>query len=333
MKAIIEQLTQAFGPSGYEGEVTSLITDLVKDYADELRTDVLGNLIAVKHGSQDGKKIMFAAHTDEIGIVITYIDDKGFLRFSPVGGVGVASLVGHRVRFASGAIGVIYQEEETEWKALTIDKLFIDIGASSKEEAEQKVHIGEFGVFHREFADLGTRLVSKAMDDRVGCAVLVEALRRMGQPKNTVFFVFTTQEEVGLRGARTAAFGLDPDLGIALDVTLTGDMPEARRMAVSLGKGAAVKVKDSSLIAHPKVKDLLVDLCEAKGIPYQMEVLERGGTDAGAIHLTKEGVPSGTISIPTRYVHSPSEMVDLGDVQACVNLVLAVTDADLSQII
>jgi endoglucanase len=171
------------------------------------------------------------------------------------------------------------------------------------------------------------------MDDRVGCAVLVEALRRMGQPKNTVFFVFTTQEEVGLRGARTAAFGLDPDLGIALDVTLTGDMPEARRMAVSLGKGAAVKVKDSSLIAHPKVKDLLVDLCEAKGIPYQMEVLERGGTDAGAIHLTKEGVPSGTISIPTRYVHSPSEMVDLGDVQACVNLVLAVTDADLSQII
>ena len=333
MKAIIEQLTQAFGPSGYEREVTDLIRELVKDHVDELRTEVLGNLIAIKHGSSDGKKIMFAAHTDEIGIVVTYIDEDGFLRFSPIGGVGITTLVGNRVRFANGTMGVIYQEGKTEWKELTLDKLYIDIGAATKEEALEKVSIGEFGIFHREFADLGNRLVAKSMDDRIGCAVLVEALRRIEKPKHTLYCVFTTQEEVGLRGARTAAFGLDPDLGIALDVTLTGDTPEARHMAVSLGKGAAIKVKDSSLIAHPRVKDLLVDLCEAGGIPYQMEVLERGGTDAGAIHLTKEGVPSGTISIPTRYVHSPSEMVDLGDVQACVDLVVALAGADLDGVI
>lgn len=329
MKEIIAQLTEAFGPSGYETEVTDMIKGMVEGYADEVRTDVLGNLIVVKNGSPEGKKVMFAAHTDEIGVVVTHIDDKGFLRFANIGGVGVATLVGNRVRFANGTIGVIYQEKG-DWKELTLDKLYIDIGAGSKDEALTKVRVGEFGIFHREFADLGNRLIAKSMDDRIGCAVLIEALKKIDKPTNTLYFVFTTQEEVGLRGARTAAFGLDPDLGIALDVTLTGDMPEARRMDVSLGKGAAIKVKDSSLIAHPKVKELLVQLCETNGIPYQMEVLEFGGTDAGAIHLTKAGVPSGTISIPTRYVHSPSEMVDIRDVQACIDLVVAVSNQDLT---
>jgi len=331
MKTVIKQLTEAFGPSGYETEVTALIKTMVEEYADEIRTDVLGNLIVIKRGSQDGRSIMFAAHTDEIGVVITHIDDKGFLRFGNVGGVGVPTLVGNRVRFAGGAVGAIYQEKGS-WKELTIDKLYIDIGAESKEDALKKVKIGEFGIFHREFEDLGQRLIAKSMDDRVGCAVLVDALKKIADPKNTLYFVFTTQEEVGLRGARTAAYGLEPDLGIALDVTLTGDMPEARRMDVSLGKGAAIKVKDSSLIAHPKVKDLLINLAEDNNIPYQMEVLEAGGTDAGAIHVTKAGIPSGAISIPTRYVHSPSEMVDIRDVEACVNLVVALANTDLTDI-
>ena len=331
MKTVIKQLTEAFGPSGYETEVTELIRTMVEEHVDEIRTDVLGNLIAVKKGAEDGKTIMFAAHTDEIGLVVTHIDDKGFLRFSNVGGVGIATLVGNRVRFANGTVGVIYQEKDP-WKELTLDKLYIDIGAESKEEALEKVKVGEFGIFHREFEDLGNRLIAKAMDDRVGCAVLIEALKRVKNPKNTLCFVFTTQEEVGLRGARTAAYGIEPDLGIALDVTLTGDMPEARRMDVSLGKGAAIKVKDSSLIAHPRVKELLVNIAEEKQIPYQMEVLEFGGTDAGAIHLTKAGIPSGTISIPTRYIHSPSEMVDIRDVEACINLVAALADRDLGDI-
>ena len=331
MKTVIRQLTEAFGPSGYETEVTELIKTMVAKHADEVKTDVLGNLIAIKNGSQDGQSIMFAAHTDEIGVVVTHIDDQGFLRFGSVGGVGISTLVGNRVRFAGGAVGAIYQEKGS-WKELTLDKLYIDIGAENKEEALKKVKVGEFGIFHREFEDLGDRLIAKSMDDRVGCAVLIEALKKIQNPKNTLYFVFTAQEEVGLRGARTAAYGLEPDLGIALDVTLTGDMPEARRMAVSLGKGAAIKVKDSSLITHPKVKDLLVTLAEENKIPYQMEVLEAGGTDAGAIHLTKAGVPSGAISIPTRYVHSPSEMVDMRDVEACVNLVVALAEKDLASV-
>lgn len=331
MKTVIKQLTEAFGPSGYETEVTDLIKTIVEAHVDEVKTDVLGNLIAIKKGAQGGRKVMLAAHTDEIGLVVTFIDDQGFLRFASVGGVGLAPLVGNRVRFAGGAIGVIYQEKGA-WKDLTMDKLYIDIGAETKEEAQKMVRVGEFGIFHREFTDLGNRLVAKGMDDRIGCVVAIEALKKIQNPKNTLYFVFTTQEEVGLRGAKTAAYGVDPDLGIALDVTLTGDTPEASRMEVSLGKGAAIKVKDSSLIVHPKVKDLLVELAEERKIPYQMEVLERGGTDAGAIHLTKVGVPSGAISIPTRYVHSPSEMVDVRDVQACVDLVIALADKDLTGI-
>lgn len=331
MRTVIKQLTEAFGPSGFETEVTGLIQSMIEQHVDELKTDVMGNLIAIKHGSADGRKVMFAAHTDEIGLVVTHIDDKGFLRFGNVGGVGISTLVGNRVRFAGGTIGAIYQEKG-DWKELTLDKLYIDIGAETKEEAQKKVRLGEFGIFHREFEDLGNRLIAKSMDDRIGCAVLIEALKTIKNPKNTLYFVFTTQEEVGLRGARTAAYGIEPDLGIALDVTLTGDMPEARRMEVSLGKGAAIKVKDSSLITHPKVKDLLVDLAEEQKIPYQMEVLDAGGTDAGAIHITKAGVPSGAISIPTRYVHSPSEMVDIRDVEACVDLVVALANRDLSNL-
>lgn len=331
MKTVIQQLTEAFGPSGYETEVTELIKTMIENDVDEIKTDVLGNLIAIKKGTEEGRKIMFAAHSDEIGFVVTHIDDKGFLRFANVGGVGISTLVGNRVRFTGGAIGTIYQEKG-DWKELSLDKLYIDIGAESKEEATKQVRLGEFGIFHREFTDLGNRLIAKSMDDRVGCAILVEAIKQIKSPKNTLYFVFTSQEEVGIRGARVAAFGIDPDLGIALDVTATGDTPEARRMEVSLGKGAAIKVKDNSLIVHPKVKDMLVDLAEEKKIPYQMEVLEFGGTDAGAIHLNKTGVPSGTISIPTRYVHSPSEMVDIRDVKACVDLVVALADKDLSSI-
>lgn len=332
MKNTIRTLTEAFGPSGYESPVMELITEMIKDHVDEISTDVMGNLIAVKKGTAQGKKIMFAAHADEIGIVVTHIDDEGFLRFTNVGGLAPETLVGNRVRFASGVIGVVYKEKG-ELKDLALDKLYIDIGAESKEDAQTKVRVGEFGIVHREFTDLGNRLVAKSMDDRIGCAILVEAIKQLQDSPNTLYFVFTTQEEVGLRGARTSAYTINPDLGIALDVTLTGDVPEGPRMAVSLGKGAAIKVKDSSMITNPKVKAFLTKLAEENNIPHQFEVLERGGTDAGAIHLTREGILAGTISIPCRYVHTASEMVDIRDVQACVDLVKTVAAADLAELV
>jgi len=306
---------------------------MIQSRVDEISTDVMGNLIAVKRGSSpEGKKIMFSAHADEIGIVVTHIDDNGFLRFTNVGGLSVETLIGNRVRFESGLIGVIYREKG-ELKDLALDKLYIDIGAESKEDAESKVRIGEFAIIHREFTDLGNRMTAKSMDDRIGCAILVQAIMELGDSPHTLFFVFSSQEEVGLRGARTSAYTINPDLGIALDVTLTGDVPEGPRMAVALGKGAAIKVKDSSMITHPKVKSFLAKLAAEGGIPHQFEVLERGGTDAGAIHLTRDGILAGTISIPCRYVHTASEMVDMRDVRACVDLVKAVATADLTALL
>ncbi|NMB39563.1 MAG: M42 family metallopeptidase [Firmicutes bacterium] len=328
MKNLIRELVESYGPSGFETDVTDKIIDLIKDYVDDFYVDTLGNLIAHKKGN--GKTVMFSAHTDEIGVVITHIDKNGFLRFDRVGGLNTLTLLGNRVRFANGVIGVIGREKGT-LKDFAIDKMFIDIGAESREQAKEQVSIGDFAVFHREFTDLGNRVVAKSMDDRIGCVVLIEAIRKLNKTNHDLYFVFSTQEEVGLRGARTAAYGIEPDLGIALDVTMTGDTPEAPRMDVSLGNGAAIKVKDSSLIAHPKVKELLIRLAEEKKIDYQLEVLPAGGTDAGAIHLTKEGVPSGTISIPCRYVHTVSEMVDVRDVKNCIDLVLAVIQDQLDE--
>ena len=332
MKEIIRTLTEAFGPSGYEDQVREVITDMINDHVDEISTDVMGNFIAIKRGSSpEGKRIMFSAHADEIGIIVTHIDEKGFLRFSNVGGLAPETLIGNRVRFANGTIGVIYKEKG-DLKDLALDKLYVDIGAESQEDAEAKVKVGEFGIIHREFTDLGNRLVAKSMDDRIGCAILVEAIKQLQDTPNTLYFVFSSQEEVGLRGARTSAYTINPDLGIALDVTLTGDVPEGPRMEVSLGKGAAIKVKDSSMITNPKVKAFLTKLAKENNIPHQFEVLERGGTDAGAIHLTRDGILAGTISIPCRYVHTASEMVDIRDVKACVDLVKAVAVNDLKDL-
>lgn len=331
MKELIKQLVETFGPSGNEEVIRAKIADMIKPYVDEVSVDRLGNLIAKKHGKADGKKIMLAAHMDEIGVVITHIDDNGFLRFGTVGGLSPFILTGQRVQFKNGTVGVFGHEKLDDIKDLKADKMYIDIGQPSKEEAAERVSIGDFGSIYREMTDLGSCVTAKSLDDRIGCAVLLEAAKRLAETNNEIYYVFTVQEEVGARGAKVAAFALKPDVGIAVDVTATGDTPEAHRMEVKLGKGAAIKVKDRSLVAHPQVKQMLVELAEEKGIPYQMEVLEFGGTDAGSIHLTGSGIPSGVVSIPCRYVHTPSEIVSMEDVEACVRLVCAAMEADLGR--
>ena len=321
MKELLRNLTAIAAPSGREEPIRALIQKELAKYCDELKVDPLGNLIAFKRGGKT--KLQLAAHMDEIGVVVTAIDEQGFLRFANVGGVNPHRLVGQRVRFQNGTMGVIGAEKIDDIKELTLEKLFIDLGVASEAEAKAKVGVGEMAAFEHSFVDLGGRVAAKALDDRVGCAVLIEALKRVRKPANDLYCTFTVQEEVGLRGARTSAFGIEPDLAIALDVTATGDTPEAPKLAMKLGAGAAIKVKDVSLITHPQVKDLLTELAEKNNIPYQYEVLPFGGTDAGAIHLTKAGIPAGVISIPCRYLHSPSEMVDLNDVEAAVRLVVA----------
>ena len=265
---------------------------------------------------------MFAAHTDEIGVMITFIEDNGMLRFTPLGGVNAQYALHQRVKFTGGACGVVSFEnkDDSTLKNLKVSDLFIDIGASSKEEAENMIKLGEAGGFMGEFLTCSKNIVSKTLDDRCGCVALIQAIKSFKEHKNDLYFVFTASEELGLRGAKVAANRIEPEFAVALDVTRTGDVPGKLKMALKIGGGVAIKIKDSSFIAHPYVKNLMVDVCEKHNIKYQLEVLEVGGTDSGAIHLSGSGVPSGCISIPTRYIHSPSEMINEEDLKCAAEL-------------
>jgi putative aminopeptidase FrvX len=322
VKDLIERLTEAYGPSGHEEQIREIIRAEVESLADEVRVDALGNLIAQKQGTGQGKKVMLAAHMDEIGLIISYVDKEGFLRAQPIGGVDVMTLVGGRVQFSDGTIGVIAPEKRREFrKEPELTRVYIDIGAASHDEAKDR--LGQAVSFVRPFASLGRRIVAKALDDRIGCAILIETLRQLGSSSHDVYIVFSVQEEVGLRGARTSAYGLEPEVGIAVDITLAADTPEAPKMAMKLGDGPCIKVMDSGMLAHPGLKNLLIETAEAHDIPYQLEVLAGGATDAAAIQLVHGGVPAGCISIACRYFHTPSEMVDLEDVDNAVKLLLS----------
>jgi endoglucanase len=323
VKELIEKLTEAYGPSGREEQIREIIRAEVESLADEIRVDTMGNLIALKKGTGQGKKVMLAAHMDEIGLIISHVDDEGFLRAQRIGGVDTMTLAGGRVQFADGTVGVIAPEKRPEFrKDPDLSKLYVDIGATSRAEAADR--LGQVVGFLRPFTDMGQRVVSKAMDDRIGCTVLVETMRRLEGSLHDIYFVFTVQEEVGLRGAQTGAFGVEPDIGIAVDVTLAADTPEAYKMAMKLGEGPCIKVKDGRMLAHSGLKDLMIETAEANEIPYQLEVLAWGSTDAAAMQLSRGGVPAGCVSIACRYVHSPSEMVDIDDVENAVRLLLAV---------
>jgi endoglucanase len=320
MKDLIKTLVEAWGPSGYEHQVRALIRDAVADYADEIRVDALGNLIC-RVGS-GGRKIMIAAHMDEIGLMATFIEKTtGYVRFQNIGGLMNTALLGTRVQFENGVVGVVGMPEYFQGgrtSAPALDQYYVDVSDGS---ADGPVQPGMPAVFNREMTERGSRLISKAMDDRIGCAVAIETMRRLNRDTpHELYFVFTVQEEVGLRGARTAAYGVDPDVGIALDVTVAGDMIGIEKNVVTLGGGAAIKLLDSGLVVPPAVRDWMVGAAEANGIPYQLETLTLGTTDSAGIHVARAGVPSGAISIPCRFVHTVSETVDMRDIEACVDL-------------
>lgn len=325
MKKLLQTLTETFGPSGYEDEVRKIVRNEVEALADEIRVDTLGNLIVHRGPTKSGqapKKIMIAAHMDEIGVIVSHVDENGFVRFSPIGGVFRRYVLGGRVRFLNGTQGIIgFDRLDNVNELPTLDKVYIDVGATSPKDCPVK--IGDVAAFERQYSDLGDRLVAKSMDNRVGVLVAIETLRALKSTPFDLYFVFTTQEEVGIRGATTSAYGVDPDVGIALDVTPTGDTPNALRMEMALGKGPCIKIQDVGMIADPRVVQWMIHTAEKIKIPYQREVLLIGGTDARAIQLTRAGVPAGCISIPVRYVHSPSEMVDYSDVQNAVKLLSA----------
>lgn len=324
----LKALNACHGPSGEEGQVAQVIQELAAPFVDEITTDTLGNLICHKRG--EGKRILFAAHMDSIGFIVTHIDEKGFLRFGRVGGLSAHEVLGTPIRFQNGVRGVVACPGKTEPKEMKLDDLYLDIGAKDQAEAQAMVQVGDTAVYDTTAFISGSRLFSPYLDDRIACVVLLMAMERLTKTENDLYFVFTVQEEVGLRGARTAAYAIDPDYGIAVDVTDSDDIPDATHACSSVaGKGAAIKVMDNSIICHPAVVAKLEALAKEQGIAAQRDILKAGGTDAGAIHQTRAGVYTGGISIASRYIHTPLEMADLGDIEACVKLTTAFAQAKL----
>lgn len=333
MIELIKKLVEAWGPSGYEHQVRALIQEEVADLADAIYVDGLGNLICRVGAEGQGKRVMIAAHMDEIGVMANFAEpNTNYLRFTNIGGLLYTTLHGNRVKFEDGTIGVIGAHDafgKGRTSASSVDNFYIDV---QSEAGAMAVAPGSPAGFWREMQQRGDRVVAKALDDRIGCVVAIEAMRKLketGTP-NENYFVFTVQEEVGIRGAKAAAYSVDPDVGIALDVTATGDEIKNRKMAVKLGAGAAVKIHDTSLIVPKAVVDWMIARAEADNIPYQRELLVGGGTDAGAIQVTRAGVPSGTISIPTRFLHTTSETVDVNDVQACIDLLTGLLSNEIN---
>jgi len=326
---ILKELSEAYGVSGNEDDVRSIVLDAVRDHVDEVRIDALGNLLTVKRGSgQDPMRVMLAAHMDEVGLMVVDHDETGQLNVRSVGGIDARLLPGtllavgpDRIPGVMGIKPIHLVESDEMAKAVKIEKLTVDIGAKGKDEAQELAPLGTYATFATRYRELGPTVTGKAFDDRAGCAVLVELLRGERFAFD-LHGVFTVQEEVGLRGARVAAFAVDPDCAFALEGTIADDIPKEKDVSptTELGKGPALTVMDRSFIADRRLLRLLTDTAKEVGIPYQFKQPGLGGTDAGAIHLAREGVPSATVAVPARYIHSPVALLSLEDFDNTVRL-------------
>lgn len=319
--SVIQMLNACHGPAGDERQIAATIQRLAEPYADDCRIDAMGNLIVHKKGP--GPKVMFAAHMDSIGLIVTHIDKDGYLSFGKLGGIHPESILHTPFRFKNGVSGVVSLRQKVALKDMTINDLYLDIGAKDEAHARRLVQVGDTAVSRMPAYTLESRLVSPYLDNRISCAAMLEALSMIWEHTNDLYFVFTTQEELGLRGSKPAAYTIDPDYGIAVDVTIGGELDDAKKGTSVLGGGAAIKVMDTSVICHPEMVETLEKLALSSKIPFQRDVITGGGTDAGSIHLTRAGVVTGGISIPCRYIHSPVEMVEKSDVAAAARLIAA----------
>lgn len=319
--SVIEMLNACHGPSGDERQIAATLKRLAEPYADECWLDTMGNLIVHKKGT--GPKVMFAAHMDSVGLIVTHIHKDGYLSFGKLGGIRPESILHTPFRFKNGVCGVVSLRQKVALKDMTINDLYLDIGAKSEAHARRMVQVGDTAVIRQPAFTSESRLVSPYLDDRIACAVMLDAISHIRSHTNDLYFVFTVQEELGLRGSKPAAFAIAPEYGIAVDVTAAEELDEKAKHSTVLGGGAAIKVMDSSVICHPEVVQLLETLAEESKIPCQRDVMTSGGTDAGSIHISREGVLTGGISIPCRYIHTPVETVDLSDVSAAAKLMIA----------
>lgn len=332
---LMKELSLTPGVSGSEEKIAEIIERELKDTVDSIERDTMGNLIATKKGEKKAPTIMLAAHMDEIGLMVSYIDDKGYLKFTTIGGINDQMLMNQTVVVHGSkgdVVGVIgskpphVTKPEERNKVIKASDMFIDIGACSKEDAEEMVSVGDVITFKSWFEEFPNDLImGKALDNRVGCYVMMEVLKRV-DTRATVYGVGTVQEEVGLKGAKTSAFKLDPDMAIALDVTLSGDHPgiKPEEAPVVMGKGPALVLADASgrgILTAKSIKKMLMKAGDENDIDYQLEVSDGGTTDGTAIHLTKEGIATGVLSVPTRYIHTTVSVCSMKDIESTIQLI------------
>lgn len=340
---LLKRLTEAPGIPGYEDRIRAIVIPELRAVCDELTVDALGNVIAIKRGQaeagQDRRKVMLAAHMDEIGFMVSHISDQGFLRLQPLGGFDPRALFQQRVLvhpqegdslrgvLAPAAKPAHLLDEADRGKAPKLAELYVDL-ALPGERVKDLVQLGDMVTLDRTTEEIGECVVGKAFDDRLSVFIMIEALRALRSSACDIYAVATTQEEVGLRGAITSAYAIAPDLSIALDVTLAVDLPGAAEQdrVTCLGDGTAIKLMDSSTISNPKLVRFFRQTAEREGIPYQLEILPRGGTDAGAMQRARAGSAAITLSTPTRYVHTVNEMANSGDIQAGIDLLARVLE-------
>lgn len=323
---ILKKLYAVKSPSGFESDMAAAIAQIAQKAGLSHSTDALGNLIVRRPGV--GKRVLLDAHMDTTGFLATYIDENGFVRFDALGGLSPAELHNTPVEFLNGTRGTISYEQKTEIKDRKISSFFIDIGAKDKESAKEVVFPGDAAVFAGELHELSNgRICAPYLDNRIGCAVALYTLMSLKNCEYDVYAVFSVQEEVGCRGAKTAAYATEADFAIVLDVTDSCDSPCFDGYGeTKLSGGAAIKIMDKAAIAHPTIISALCDMAEKNKIPYQRDVITAGGTDAGSIHLTRNGIPTGGISVPVRYMHSPCEVADMADVEAASKLLTEVLE-------
>lgn len=330
---MLKELTQLWGVSGLENDVSDYIAEKVYPYADEIEVDAVGNLIVLKRGNGDArKKIMLSAHIDEVGLCVVKILENGLLKVKQVGGLSAFVLYMNRIVFQNGTKGVIACSQKIEdIKDSDIRQLYVDIGVSSKEEAEKLVSVGDCAIIEGGYEELANgRVLSKAIDNRVGCYILMDIIEKMKNPYHDIYFTFTVQEEVGLRGATVLSERIQPDLGIAVDITRAFDLPGEDYGTPVLGGGVAIKISDGSVICDSGLTGELRKIAEENQIPYQMDPLYAGGTDIGAIMKSCQGVKTVGLSIPTRYGHTPHNIIDMKDVEACSDLLKLFIESDIS---
>jgi endoglucanase len=329
---LLLELSNLDGVSGREDEVRSYIYRKAAERADAVYFDAMGSLIAVKGRDKKGPAVMLAAHMDEVGLMVMGIDKSGLLKIDTVGSIDHRVLVSKTVRVGKdkvpGVIGakpIHLQEPDEQKKPLKIKSLFVDIGARDKDDAEKAVARGDVAAFDTQASLFGQGCFKgKALDDRVGCAVLLRLLEM--DFDFPVYFAFTVQEEIGARGARTAAYSIKPSLALVFEGTTAGDLPDAKehRQSTRLGKGPAITFMDRSVVVSRPLFRRLREVAESEGIPHQLRQMTTGGTDAGPIALSRTGVPAGVISVPCRYIHSPVSMLNLNDFEDTVKLASAV---------